>query len=183
MTLVEATYSSGQVAKAIGVNEHTLQTWFKRGLVTGGENAYLEKPSLMGTRRRFTFENVVEVAVANAPVCLRVPAPVAFRAARQFAHVGDEHRLPGLPFPDGPTFLFSSGPRASVIRWCDDTYQMLAAIKRRLGTSEGFIALDVGPVFDRAVAGLGLHPQDVIDAAYAGFTVRPQVAPSLVHQQ
>src|SRR5262245_8384468 len=56
----EATYTSGQVARAAGVPNRRLEGWLERGIIT----VPLQRGrSRHGNRRRFTFGDALKVAV------------------------------------------------------------------------------------------------------------------------
>jgi len=105
---------------------------------------------------------------ARELIDLGMDVPAAFVAATHYAHWGDEERNPGLPFRDGtPTVLCAAGDRAAVVKWSNDSHELITSVRRRLNWPAGFIFLDVNPIFDRVVAALGHHPPAVIDRAYS----------------
>lgn len=166
MNIFQATFSTGQVATAAGVSAANLQTWIRRHLIIGHKDHPIEMPGGPGYRRNFSFYNVMEIAIAKALIDLGVDLVDAFRASVRFAHSGNEMRMPGVPF-DGPvsTLLCVSGDRSAIVEWSpgDD---VLSDVRDQLGGPDGFVLLEVLPVFDRVAVALGYHPQAIIEAAY-----------------
>lgn len=161
-----ATYSTGDVLKAADLANNTLQTWIRRGFIIGHSGGGVEMPGRPGVRRRFSFHNLIEIAIATALSRSGMEVAGAFKAAHRFAHSSDGDRLPALPFPEGRTLLCVANGRAVEVRWKpgEDWH---AVTRVELGRPEIMTVLDVSDLFDRAIAALELHPQRVIDDGYA----------------
>lgn len=165
-------FTAGQVTKAARVKNATLQTWIARGVIIGhgqkdGPASGVDMPGRPGTRRSFTFFNVMEVATAAALIEAGVDVRSAFRAAGHFAHAGSR-RLPSLPFPgDGDTILCVAADRSYELQMKrgENLYVMA---RHYLGNPRAFTTLNVSDVFDEVAASLGFHPQEVMDEAYKG---------------
>lgn len=166
MIAYASTFSTGDVRKAADVGNPTLQSWIRRGYIVGHSGDGVEMPGKPGHRRRFSFHNLIEIAVAAALARAGVDVAPAFKAAHRFAHSADEQRLPALPFQDGRTLLCVAGDRAIEVQ-SQPGEDWHSVARHLLGRPEVMTVLDVSDLFDRSVAALGLHPQRVIDEGYA----------------
>lgn len=173
MNIFHETFSSGQVIDAAGITNHALQSWLRRDLVIGQKK--IEGGGSPGSYRRFSFRNVMEIAIAKALTDVGASSlESAFRAANLFAHVGGTEpgdnvdRIPGLPFDwrNGPrlTILVVAGDRAAVTHWsqgCD----FYVTARHRLD-ARGFVSLEVDPIFERVAHVLGYDYRDILNFAY-----------------
>lgn len=164
------TQSSSEVARLARVAPNTLQAWVKRGVIAG----YRDNPDKIGGGGRkgkhlkWSFWCIMEVAVAQALVSTGVSElGVAFRAAYEFAHLGDELRLPGLPFDRkrGQTILVLSRSQTKVLQWEPGT-DPIALFWSEMRKPESWITVNVAAVFRRVVTELGLDPAAVMQEAY-----------------
>lgn len=163
VTIFNETFSAAQVCEAAGITTSTLQTWIKRDLIIGHS---IEKPGQAGIRRQFSFFNVMEIAVAAECVRGKLDLRVAFQAAAGFSHAG-HNRLPGIPFrAEGRTLIAVGGGRSDELIWRpnEDVY---AAARGRLGRPGAITFVDASAIFDRVVASLGRHPEEVMESVYA----------------
>ncbi|NSZ15342.1 MerR family transcriptional regulator [Agrobacterium vitis] len=179
-------FSTGDVIKATGVTNATLQSWLKRGIIMGQKDAAIEGGGSPGLHRRYSFATVMEIAVAKALIDSGVTdLGSAFYAAKLFAYSGGDafseqpenpeqpvqpERFPALPHSkegakNGRSLLCVSGKRAYATFWKpgdDPFFDILAGLDEPLG----FVMLLVDELFDRVVGVLGYHPQAILDAAY-----------------
>jgi hypothetical protein len=179
MNMLMNPLGAGRVAEVTGLNPGALQNHLSRKVVIGHREglAPIEGGGANGVRRKFTFENVMEIAIAKALTDAGVSdLEVAYRAASRFSHfahgpVGKvPGRLPSFPFKSGRTLLVVTGSFARVFHWEPTKTDFLAIIRselgRDLGHVEGFTLVDCSAVFDRVVQALGFIPPDVIAQAY-----------------
>jgi hypothetical protein len=184
MQLFVDTFSAGQVIEAARVSNSTLQTWFARGLIVAPQESPIAGGGAPGRYRRFTFRNVMEIAVAKALIDIGfADLSRAFSAARHFAHVGHvrqtlndkPNRVPGLPFDDGgtasPTFLLVSGDRSAEFFWQKALGKSAYAYMKHelfgeMTVHDGFVTLDLSAVFERVATALGYNPRAILAEAY-----------------
>lgn len=165
MNIFHAQFNTGQVLKAADVTNASLQTWIRRGAIIGHKGHEIENPGSPGYRRSFSFHNVMEIATAKALIDIGVDLSDAFHAGAMFAHTGDEHRLPGLPFTaEAYTLLCVARNHSDVVAWKPGT-DILANIRLALHGPLGFVVLQMNPLFDRVTVALGYHPEEVLDLA------------------
>lgn len=166
MSLLNRTFQTGDLVRAANISNAILQTWIRRGFIIGSDKSPIEMPGSPGHRRQFTFENVIEVAIAAALAALGVELVHAFAAAAHFAHTGAAERPPAFPFnSDGRTFIAVAGDRSQV--FSSTTFGLGANQWRGLGSPDAFVVVVASEIFDRVVAQLGEHPQRLIEQAYA----------------
>ena len=175
MTIFDDKFSTGQVIKATGVSNPTLQSWLKRNMIIGHkEGTGIEGAGSPGVYRRFSFFNVMEIAVAKALIDVGVKdLTAAFEVAREFAHTGDgpvfnqPGRQPSTPFNEvGITLLCVGEKRSECVHW-QPGKDPLSIIFSRLKKPEGIIILHMNKLFDRVTSALGYHPEKVLQDAYA----------------
>lgn len=176
-------FSTGQVVAATGVSNATLQTWLKRDVIVAQPPEAAEHELTItgggkpGAHRRFSFFNVMEIALAKTLIDAGLrDLDNAFKAARHFAHSGcgpienvRPARSPGCPFDTAGTsattllavredqsgeFLYKVGSDVLPLIW------------HRIGGRDGFLLIDAQVVFDRVVAALGFNPEEVLALAY-----------------
>ena len=173
MPIFDAQFSTGQVTEATGVTNAALQSWLRRELIIGHRDSPIGGGGSPGVHRRFSFFNVMEIAVAKALIDSGYnDVPSAFAAARLFAHTGDAPigdlpaRLPAMPFDNRDMnchTLLCVGPNgADMTIWAPG--RDVWANMRRLG--EGFFILHIDPIFERVVMALKHNYHHVTDAAY-----------------
>ncbi|TNB48055.1 hypothetical protein FF124_10770 [Martelella lutilitoris] len=181
MTIFQEKFSTGQVIKAAGISNATLQSWMKRDVISGEREDKIEGGGSPGRYRSFGFHTLMEIAVAKAVVDAGVKdLPNAFKAARGFAYTGTDQtawhpeREPGLPFSNrgkllGHTLLAVAEDRSYVAFWQSGA-DALADIRQALGQPEGFAMVFINEVFDRVMVSLNRHPEEVLEAAYGADT-------------
>lgn len=178
MNIFEHKFSTGDVTKATGVSNATLQSWLKRGVIMGQKDAEIEGGGSPGVHRRYSFFTVMEIAVAKALIdCGVSDLACAFAAAKLFAHTGggafmdEPERIPSLPHNKdgaemGRSLLCVSGDKAYATFWKPGN-DPFWNIRTGLGNPLGFTMLLVDELFVRVVTALGYHPQDILSAAYS----------------
>lgn len=174
MNIFHHPFSTGQVVAATGVSNSALQSWLKRDLIVGHkEGAPIEGGGTPGAHRRFSFFNVMEIAVAKALLDVGMGSVSdAFRAAMGFAHVGNgelpglrPERRPGLPYNDTClTILCVRQDQSTVEIWKPKSDVFISA-RQRLGG--GFVVLEINPIFERVTHQLGYDHRDVLSLAYS----------------
>ncbi len=175
MNLFHETFSTGQVVVASGVSNATLQSWLKRDVVIGqaknnGPSDEVTGAGSPGSHRRFSFRNVIQIALAKVILdTSALSVQQAFFAAGMYAHIGDTEpieRIPGLPYKGSVlTLLCVSGDLCNVYAYKPgaDPYP---SIRYFLGKPEGFSLVEVNSVFDRVTSSLGYKPHDILAAVY-----------------
>lgn len=170
-----ATFSTGQVVAATGVAHESLQNWLKRGLVVGQKD--IEGGGAKGRHRRYSFFNVIEIAMAKALIDAGMSTlEHAFYAAALFSHTGVGGRIPSHPFNQRPGYtLLVAGPG-----WADTFFlspdtkalELYAALvpQGRIGAT----FINASRVFDNVCGRLmeitgdkQFHPEAVLEAAYS----------------
>lgn len=176
MNIFHDQFSTGQVIAATGVSNATLQSWLKRDLIIGHKtSAPIAGGGTPGAHRRYSFFNVMEIAVAKALLDAGAGnVSDAFKAASHFAHTGQgplpglsPERAPGLPFTTSAggclTLVCMSGNMSLETPYqpgCD----FYANVRNRLGP--GCVVLEVNGLFERVTARLGYDFRDVLKDAY-----------------
>ena len=179
MEIFNRLFSAAEVAELTGVSKYNLQSYQHRGhLSLGGVET--EGGTVQGKRRSFYFHMVVQIALANALIDQGVSAKSAFSYVREFAFIGggsfenDPGRWAGMPFhhEHGETILAISGGRSCITRWRSNGSDYFSETIGRLGGSDfsAAIFLNASRIFADICGRLDLHPNEVLDEAYAeGF--------------
>lgn len=170
---IRKTFSAAEVSDMTGARPDSIQNWIKRKLIVGHRD--IQGGGSQGRHRQFTFENVMEIAIARAIIQMNCGAKEAFAASSQFAHVGGggatfslPNRFPGLPFhhSHGDTLFGIAGNRTFETAWSSggtrDTYKDF----RYFLQSDHFITVNVSTVFQAVCAHFKYHPSKILDAAY-----------------
>lgn len=161
-------FTNGEIVAATGVTNVQLQNWLRRGQIIGSG---VEGGGSPGKHRRFSFFNLMEIAVATALIetGLTDMARVT-NAARTFAHTGSvevgnrARRLPGLPYEDGHTWLIVGTERTEEYQLLrEDGLGFAAAIGQH---GFGAVVLNITKVFNQTLRRAGLDPIEVMRAAY-----------------
>jgi hypothetical protein len=172
-TVLSKEFSAKEVCEICGVSNDSLQNWIKRKLIVGHREIKGGGQG-PGRHRRFSFFNVVEVAIANRLMTLGMQPKEAFKNAAHFAHSGGggevfdmPERLPGLPFHQehGDT-IFAVGLRGTweAIWGRTPTSDPYAQMRQHVG--DDFISLNVTNVFNELCNAMGLHPFKTLDEIY-----------------
>lgn len=176
MSIFNQEFSTGEVVRATGVSNETLQNWLKRGYLVGQKHK-IEGGGSSGVHRRFSFFNLMEIATAKALIDAGVTNLThAFKAAVSFAHVGggaiegiQPLRDPALPFDttveNGITLLCVSGEKSHT-HFYQFGHDPLPIIRNALGRAQGYFILEMDEVFELVMGRLGKHPQAVLEAEY-----------------
>lgn len=175
MNIFHHKFTTGQTVEATEVPHATIQSWMKRGHVVGSrETGAVEGGGTPGSHRRFSFFNVMEIAVAKALTDAGLgDLDAAFRAAIHFAHAGRGFisdvfpaRIPSCPFDPQSTraytLIFARPDGSEEVPWRPGRDVLASALHGR----GGCVLIEVNPIFDRVVTSLGYHPTDVLDLAY-----------------
>lgn len=170
---IYGTFSASEAASASGVSVESIQTWLKRKLIVGHRN--IEGGGSQGRHRRFTFNNVMEIAVAKAIIDMGVSTKQAFTASNSFAHTGGggevfslPDRQPSLPFHHnhGDTIMGIAGLRSfEELYKSGEDYDTFGRLRHHL-QSEHFLALNVSEIFGHVCVRMNLHSRKVLDAVY-----------------
>jgi hypothetical protein len=187
MNIFHAQFSTGQVVEATGVLNATLQSWIKRNIIVAqppegaAAEAGITGGGTPGMHRRFSFFNVMEIAIAKALIDAGLgELENAFKAARHFAHIGQGEisanhpaRVPGCPYDNAgmaaTTLVAVRGDRSMEHLWKVGT-DPIPVIWGTLETREGFTLIDAGVVFERVVSALGYDPVRIMALAYGRET-------------
>lgn len=173
MSIFHQQFTNSEIVAATGVTNFQLQNWLKRGQIVGQRDSAVEGGGSPGKHRRFSFFNLMEVAIAKALIDLGVSdMQRVTNAAAAFAHTGDcingdrPARTPGLPFEKGQTLLIV-GPERS------EEYQILPT--ERLGLvaalaqhGVGAVVLNASKVFENTLRRAGFDPAAILREAYEG---------------
>lgn len=169
MSIFHQQFTNSEIVAATGVTNFQLQNWLKRGQIIGHG---VEGGGSPGRYRKFSFFNLMEIAVAKAliDVCMTDMQRVT-EAAAGFAHTGNgaigdrPGRQPGFPFKDGKTLLIVGPDRSGEyqIGPNDHPLGLLAAIKEH---GMGAVVIDASEVFWVTLRRAGLDPEAAIKEAY-----------------
>ncbi len=178
MQIWERKFPLTEVAQAADIKKDTLQNWAKRENTLVGNMA--PSGGGRGSEREFSFNGLMEIAVAAEANKMIHDVGRVTLAAREFSHFGEgpqgftgdnldlsEARFPGLPFYTGRTLLIIYQGGSSLQRV--DSGATFSEVINRVpySVSKGILCfVDCGEVFDRVVTRLGEDPRDVIRAAH-----------------
>lgn len=181
MDIIHRTYLASEVAAATGATPRDIQNWALRVMVghrVGGGGG-------KGKRRQFSFNNLMEVAIAKAILDVGSRnVEAAFGAAADFSHYSDggsgwgsespsAMRLPALPFHHslGETRLLVHGDQGMTVLEAPRNAELskefgeLRAM-RYLGNPPVYIVVNASTVFMEVCRRLGVDFRHVLDAAY-----------------
>ncbi|MDF0599909.1 hypothetical protein P1J78_04110 [Psychromarinibacter sp. C21-152] len=177
MQLTTRQFTSQQVADATDLTHKSVQNWAARGLIVGHSGG-----GGKGRARLFSWENLMEFAVAAAVLRLGIATPQeAFSAAREFAHFGEgpagyaewddpaePDRKIAMPYhhQHGETFMLIFGEQAKIVAITDGKIPLSAVNVGGTGDPSAFIAVNVSKVFNKVCTRLGLDPSAVLDEVY-----------------
>lgn len=165
-------FQTGEAVKGGNVPGSTLQTWIRRGRIIGqrASGEEVEGAGSPGHYRRFSFRNIIEIAIAKALIdCGMKDIDAAFRVAMHYAHAGNEQRIPGMPhhWSEGRTLI---GYSAETDRITDDIWKpghdVYLNLIANTGGRSGIIILDFSEVFQSVCDRLGLDAAQQLDRAY-----------------
>lgn len=183
MNIFEEEFSTGRVVEAASASNATLQTWLRRDLIVGHRGkAPIGGGGTPGAHRKFSFYNVMEIAVGKGLIDVGAPSvEAAFQAASDFAHTGTTPsgwagdpaapypREPGMPFNPYwkvcKTLLCVAGQRSEVFAW-DGKGDLWSMARAELGFPEGMILLEIDGIYERVVRALGHDPWGVLRFCY-----------------
>lgn len=170
-------YTAQALANATGCDVRKISDWATRGLIVGHEGG-----GVQGRNRRFSWFNVMEVAIASELMGIGNSSVTgAFTTATHFAHMGEGQagwvgdpppknapRLPGLPWHHnrGYTFMFVwNGGNDIRLTDRNGTVELNMVIPQHQQTS-GFLVVNVLEVFERVCGRIGLDYREVLDQEY-----------------
>lgn len=170
MSIFHQQFTNSEIVAATGVTNFQLQNWLKRGQIIGHG---VEGGGSPGKHRKFSFFNLMQIAVAKALIDVGMTdMQQVTHAAGCFAHTGDmaignrPERIPGFPFKEGKTLLIA-GPERS------EEYQLLSS--ERLGLAAaifkhgvGAVVINVSAVFENTLRRAGFDPIEITREAYKG---------------
>lgn len=171
MSIFHQQFTNSEIVAATGVTNFQLQNWLKRGQIVGQGDSEVGGGGGPGRHRRFSFFNLMEVAVAKALLDVGLTdMQRVTSAAVGFAHTGDgaigsrPGRAPGCPFKEGKTLLIV-GPNRT------EEYQLLSSERLGLATAIlqhgiGAVVIDVSEVFEITLHRARLDPAEAIRVAY-----------------
>lgn len=175
MNIFHDKFTTGQVLEASGASNAALQSWLKRGAVIGRNEDPIEGGSRPGIHRRYSFFNVMQIVAAKGLIDLGVTVDHAFLAAGAYAHTGDVElgrhpdRAPGFPFSTrntlGLTLLCVASTNYNIY-FSPLRENPIPSVMHVLGGAEGFTALVMNDVFERAVQALGYDPNKLLSETY-----------------
>ncbi|MCF3595478.1 helix-turn-helix domain-containing protein [Rhodobacteraceae bacterium LMO-12] len=170
---INNTFSASELSELTGAKPDSIQNWLKRDLIIGHKK--ITGGGGQGKHRRFTFHNMIEVAMAQTLINLHMGSKEAFAASANFAHAGGggttfnmPKRDPGLPFHfnHGETIFGVAGGWTFEELWkpgsSRDTYGNL----RQHLHADHFLTVNASEVFNLVCARMDVHPYKVLDAAY-----------------
>lgn len=166
-------FTASELSALTNARPESIQTWLKRKLIVGHKK--IEGGGSQGKHRRFSFNSVMEIAVAQKLIEMNMSTKEAFKAAADFAHASSggkvfdlPERDPGIPFHHnhGDTIFGVAGARTfEELYKPGENYDTFGKLRRHLG-SEHFIALNASEIFNTICARLGSHPYEVLDTVY-----------------
>lgn len=171
MSIFQQQFTNSEIVTATGVTNFQLQNWLKRGQIVGQG---VEGGGSPGKHRKFSFFNLMEIAVSKALIDTGLTdMQRVTHAAASFAHVGRGSigdrpaRQPGFPFKEGKTLLIVGPDRSREyqINRNDHPLGLLAAIKDH---GIGAIVIDASDVFSLTLRRAGLDPAAALNEAYNG---------------
>lgn len=178
MELLNREFTAQSVALATGCDVRKISDWATRGMIVGGNGG-----GIQGRSRKFSFFNVMEVAIATQLMDIGLSSVQdAFKAAAHFSHsgeirsgwVGDDHsdepspRLPGLPHHHnlGLSFLFAWDKGSAVVLTNYSGEVKLAELTPDYHHARGFIVVNVSELFIGICTRMALDYREVLDEAY-----------------
>ncbi len=164
MEIQSYTFTVATASQATGVSADSIKNWTKQGVMVG--HGDIGGGGSAGRKRTYTFQNIMEIAVAGALLDLGIKSVSdAFLAAARFAHTGDDERDIGMPYHyrAGDTFLYMSGKYSHVALNETDVVPF-GDINRALRQPVGFIALNLTAVFVGVCKRMNID----LDKAFAG---------------
>lgn len=177
---MRTTWKAKDASVFAGVPYDKLQLWLKRGYAFGTD---MSGGGSQGVHRVFTFQNILEFAYARAFNDQGVPPPAAFESAAIAAYqpetevFGDamhETRAAGHPFPfeNGPTLIMRIKGKTHIrllpTSKADHAIFLAASHTEDSFECEGFSAVNMTAVFRAVCSRMGVDPDRVTDAEWAG---------------
>lgn len=176
--LNEQTFGAGEITRFADVTNDNLQNWLKRKVIMGQHD--ITGGGGIGQRRKFTFNNLMEIAVAaELMACAGLNVSDAFRASKMFSHTGHgptgfvgeaaqgAERRPGMPYhhDHGTTLLcvWNEGQRVILT---DNGLLNINTVLPHGSIATGFVVLDVSEVFARVMNRMGRDYRAVLNEAY-----------------
>lgn len=170
MEFLDQTFTVQSVGIAAGVAARQISDWATRGLISEPERG----GGVKGSARHYSFAILMQAAVAvRAMEQFDLTPSPAFQIARLYSHIGDEDRIPSLPYHQdkGTTFLFVSKDGGQVVLTPDGCVD-LQGFPPRYQDAPGFLVINLSHLFAQVMTRLGIHPFEALDAAYGVEEVR-----------
>jgi hypothetical protein len=170
-TMLDTRYfGTGEVLELTGVPREMFQHWLKRDLLVGMGQIQGGKGN--GVRRRFTWCNLVEIAVTFELVKSKTMQPAeAFRAVSGLAHTDDsihvdKVRKVGFPFhwSEGQTWLYVVDGHGHIV--CQTEKTPLQNILTDIGNPRVFVALNYSSIFTEITQRMGIDGRVALDELY-----------------
>jgi hypothetical protein len=173
MNYLTKSYPVAVVTNATGVPYASIQNSLNRGHVVGHRDADIVGGGMKGKARLFSFNAVMQIAIANALINSNSgDVKQAFATAAAIAYTSYSSdgapRLAGLPFPltKGDTLLFVAGNRSQLRATLDGNVN-LEEVATSLGKPTGFVVVNLTNLFLEVVGQLGIpEGQKALDEAY-----------------
>ncbi len=166
MTLADQTFSATQLAHAAGIAPRSVADWATRGLIAG----HVEGGGGRGNHREFSFQNLMEVAVAVRFMESGIKSPkIAFQFAQHFSHTGDETREPGFPLHQkyGNTWMLVAGEYSTFVAGGEGDMIGLESALPHAVRGLACVSLNVSRLFSEVCSRLDLgHPYKILDDTY-----------------
>jgi len=169
MEFLDRKYNASDVGRTNKMSIQRLNSWHERGLITGLKD--LEGAGKQGRNRRYSFYNVMEVAIAKALIDQGLNVKMAFKAAQMFAHSGADGRKMSLPLHHkiGQTYLAAdnkTGKSQIGIMPETDAALFIRSIGIALGNQVSWAIVDVSELFMDVSLNCGVNYRKVLDEAY-----------------
>lgn len=180
--MFEQYFTLDRIGQLVGRNPATVRTHINRGYVMGQGPRNTSTNKEKGKHERFSFNSLIEFALAYRIEAAGVSLQMAFKYAGEFAHAGgtdltnmskgnEVRRNPGMPYHHrhGHTYMgMMAGRSAEVAGRSADLGSLQFHLCRMSGSpdSEPMIVINITKFFAEICAALGQDYRLVLDAAY-----------------
>jgi len=179
MDILNLKLEARQVATLADIDPAKMQLWLNRNLIVG-QLEPIEGGGSRGIRRKFSFFNLMDIAIARALVDAGLAPKSAFQISQYFAHTGGDRtetspeRHPSLPFHQshGDTILATSLGRHWIGTVDEKSGGGIQAMFFHLSLArterpvESAAIVNTSAIFSQVCEGLSLHPYKVLDEIY-----------------
>jgi len=171
MSVFDEKYLMAEVASLSGLPKGKFQLWHGRYSITGAGHSP-DGGGKQGAPRTFSFNHVMEFALAKEFVEAGASPSMAFEFTPFFAYTGGEafettpERWPGLPFhPEhGRTLFAINAKRHWIGCWEPSKPGVLSEVFNALANH--FVMVNASTVFLRVCNRMGRHPYEILDEEY-----------------